>query len=230
MLKILSKISEKIKNGKARRAVKLAEKLARKAELLKMRAASISSPKAVKQAKAVAPKKAVAPVVKAAKSKKPLLSIKLPSLKKSGGKLFSNSASKSIKSFYANTKSIYKMIRMDRETLKGSQFAPNQNDSLRGRLAVSKNQVVISDLERLNFFAIHKEIRAQEQLDAAAPGKYLKKSNKASLAKIKVEMNNLQKEIYSVYQRKHIESAFTEKMNRINEESKVFSNAANLTK
>jgi hypothetical protein len=226
MLKILSKVSEKLKSQKAKNAIKVAERLAKKAQILKNKAEAISSGK-----------KIVKPVVKVATAPKAVKQVSAApvniqaSVKQIKNSVFIKTASKSISLFYANFKSIQDMLKKDKALISGSTFAPVKGEIVRERGAVERNMGLINSLAALNFFVVFKEVKAQEQLMSKFPGKFLtNKSERAKYEQLKLELDELQKSIYAIYRSRHIESAFNDKMNSIIEQSKVFSDVTKLLK
>jgi hypothetical protein len=225
MLKILSSIVEVLQEKKSAGVVKAAEKIAKKAAQLKAKADAITSGKAVKPAakKLEVSKPAVVKATPVAKSA--VVSSKLADAK---SKLFVKVTSKSIHGFYANMNSVIDLIEADRVSLKNlpaSSAAPS-------RIATIRNQASIEPaLETLNFFPLYKELKAQEHLFQKFPGKLL--TNKKDLQRYEIfkeELTALKNEIYAVYQAKHIEVSFNEKISRIDSESVVFADITNLLK
>jgi hypothetical protein len=220
MLKLLSDIIENVKNKDAKKALKNIERMAQKKAALEAKIKSLQTGTPVKAASAPKIQQAQAPQVKV---KQTSVSAK--------NKLFVLTTKKSIKEFYANYQTVFMLIEDDRQFLKSPQFAPNQNDSIRVRAMMAASAGISASLAQLNFFKLHKEIRAQEQLMATFPGSFLTdKKQKQVYDLLKAELKKLQGEIQAVYQRKHITEAFSQKMNAIESESKVFSDVSQLLK
>jgi hypothetical protein len=220
MLKILSDIIENVKNKDAKKALKNLERMAQKKAALEAKIKSLQTGTPVKAAALPKTQQVQTPKVEL---KQASSSVK--------NKLFISTTNKSIKSFYVNYKEVFTLIEIDRQSLKSPQYAPNQNDSLRVRAAVSINAQIANSLAQLNFFKLYKELRAQEQLAAKFPGSFLTdKKQKQIFDLFKTEMKKLQAEVYAVYQRKHITDSFSQKINAIESESKVFADVSQLLK
>jgi hypothetical protein len=218
MLKLLSDIIENVKNKDAKKALKNIERMAQKKAALEAKIKSLQTGTPVKAA--ALPKTQQTPQVK----------VKQVSIA-AKNKLFISTTKKSIKEFYANYQTVFMLIEADRQSLKSPQFAPNQNDSIRGRAMMAASAGISASLAQLNFFKLHKEIRAQEQLMATFPGSFLTdKKQKQVYDLLKAELKKLQGEVQAVYQRKYITEAFSQKMNAIESESKVFSDVNQLLK
>jgi hypothetical protein len=223
MLKILSDVIKVLEEKKSTSVVKAAEKIAKKAASLKAKADAITSGKSVKP---VAKKLEVSKEIKAAPAiKSPVASKKFADVK---SKLFVAKTSKSIHQFYTNMNPIIDLIEADRSSLKNlpaSSAAPS-------RIATIRNQSSVEPLlETLNFFPLYKELKAQEHLFQEFPNKLL--TNKKDIQRYEIfkeELTILKSEIRAVYQAKHIEVSFNEKISRIDSESVVFADITNLLK
>lgn len=219
MLKLLSNIIENVKDKNAKKVLKNLERMAQKKAALEAKINSLQTGTSK-----------VAAAKTSTQVQKPEVKVKeLSSLAKN--KLFISSNKKAISDFYKNYKTVFTLIETDRQVLKSPQFAPSQNDALRGRSAMSVNSSVASSLGQLNFFGLYKEFKAQEQLIAKFPNTFLTNKKEAVLFNIfKDELKKLENEIYAVYQRKHITQSFSDRINLINNESKVFADASQLLK
>jgi transcription-repair coupling factor (superfamily II helicase) len=214
MLKILSDVKDVLKSKKAEKALLFADKISKKAAVLKAKADAIQSGEKVKSVK----KEVIIPSDKAV-------------VKQVINKVFVATSSKSIKDFYDNYNAVYELIEADKKLLKSPELAPTQNDSLRTRTAVLKNQSAVQILDTLNFFNLYKEYKAQQELLAKFPDSFLKsKKEHAKFEEFKADILELKKEVIAVYQRKHIEVVLSDKISSIDQQAKVFANADKLLK
>jgi hypothetical protein len=210
------------KEKAALKAAKAAEKLAKKVEALRQKAQSVGVAKAVKET--------VVKEVKAAK-------VSLPKAKKSLGFLaktflVGNSKGK-ISKFYSNKNFaiVEKLVDQDFQLLRSPEFAPSSNDRLafRGQ-ASTANSGLLTKLESLNFFNLHKELSSQIALKSEYPSVIANKVTLERFNTLSSQLASLEQEVRTVYNRKHLEAHLNERLSKVSKDITVFKEINHLIK
>jgi hypothetical protein len=149
---------------------------------------------------------------------------------------FLNSVNKNLHSFYStkNFSKVLALLEADKKLLASSEFAPTIADSrislLRGQ-ADPASAGLAQKLSGLNFFPLLNEIKSQKAVIERFPGKVLK--NKVELERhntLSTQLTSLQAEVQKVYQRKHIEAYYNERISASEKAALTYKSVTKLVK